>query len=326
MTAQGVQPFVGRVAGGVPKGILISLNGEQQVLDVWGTKFEGEVALRPGANQIRAVAMGPRGILAEESVSVQYVPPAPSPDIRIVKPLDGTTLDGASPDVVTVEGEAIQPAGGMATLVFNGFTMPVPIRNGRFSTTVPVIATLLKIWAEMPGEGASRRSLPVTVRTEGAKPSRGYVLLYLPTSAAKFDARALLAHRSDPAEAHGPRKVITLSAAAGPGPENKVLLFPFQQTQPGAYTIALEYRLPPGEPVERGWGLIFAPGARGYRVLRLGPFPLGGKGRATLAKFLLPQAVFWEEDAWFNAFAEGSDSLTKFHYSDGVSWTEPKGE
>ena len=325
-TAQGVQPLVGQLSGGGVRGVIVYLNGEQQLLDVWGTRFEGEVALRPGRNQIRAVAMGPRGAVAESSVEVQYVPPAPSSAVQIVRPTDGTVLDPAGPDAIEVGGVATGPATGRARVVFNGFTIPLDVRDGRFSVLIPKIAPELTIWAEMGGGPGSPRSSPITIREQSWKPAMGYVLLYLPTPAGTVDARVWLSHRPDPADFNGPRKVLALPLSGGVGAGQTSMLFPFRQTRRGAYTLALDYRLPPGESVERGWGLIFVPGARGYRALRLGPFSLSGKGRAVLARFLLPYGVFWDEDSWFNGAAEGAESVTKFRYSDGVSWTERKGE
>jgi hypothetical protein len=45
-----------------------------------------------------------------------------------------------------------------------------------------------------------------------------------------------------------------------------------------------------------------------------------------LAKFLRPYGIFWDEDYWFTAVAEGAGSFTKFRHTDGVSWVELKGE
>ena len=73
------------------------------------------------------------------------------------------------------------------------------------------------------------------------------------------------------------------------------------------------------------WGPI-GPGSDGYRSLRLGPFGLTGRGRTILAKYLLPYGIFWEEDFWFTAVGEASDSLTNFRHTEGVSWAEKKGE
>ena len=150
--------------------------------------------------------------------------------------------------------------------------------------------------------------------------------MHLPDADARFEARLWLVHRPNPAASDGPRKVMPVSSSGGSGTDPSSILFALRHTLAGAYALALDYRLPAGVSVERGWGLIFVPGANGYRVLRLGPFTLKGKGRATLAKFLLPQAIFWEEDSWFHGGAEGGESVTKFRYSDGVSWSERKGE
>ena len=104
------------------------------------------------------------------------------------------------------------------------------------------------------------------------------------------------------------------------------MVFAFPATQDGAYALALDYRVPSGELVDKGWCVVIVPGTNGYRNLRLGPFQLTDKGRAILAKFLLPYGIFWEEDFWFTAFAEGVDSFSKFRHADGVSWMELKGE
>jgi hypothetical protein len=45
-TSQGIHTLTGRVSDGVAKGIYLYVNGQQQLLDVWGTIFEGEIALR----------------------------------------------------------------------------------------------------------------------------------------------------------------------------------------------------------------------------------------------------------------------------------------
>ncbi len=104
------------------------------------------------------------------------------------------------------------------------------------------------------------------------------------------------------------------------------MVFALPSAGDGAYALALDYKLANGDAVRKGWGIVFVPAPGGYRSLRLGPFQLVGKGRVTLAKFLLPHGIFWEEDSWFTGMAESSDSLTKFRHPDGVSWAERKGE
>ncbi len=325
-TAEGVQTLAGRIVGGRAKGITVHINGNQQLLDLWGTTFEGEVSLRRGSNQIRVVAMGPSGSLAEKSIEVHYVPPEPSSGIRITRPTDGAVLDSPGQDLIEVEGEVTERGLTLARVIFNDFSVPVTVRDGHFSATVPVIAPEITIWVESNEGPGPVCSDPVTIRRQPFRPTKGYALLHLPGPTGKVDARPWLSYRANPADANSPRKVTALSPASAPSDERTSPLYAFSQAQAGAYALAFDYRIAPGESVEKGWGLIFVPGSNGYRSLRLGPFQLTGKGRASLAKFLLPQAIFWDEDSWFTATAEGADSVTKFRYQDGISWTERKGE
>lgn len=90
----------------------------------------------------------------------------------------------------------------------------------------------------------------------------------------------------------------------------------------GAYTLVLDYRLPIGDLVKNGWGMIFVPGQRGYRVWRLGPFRLSGKGQTVLGRFLLPQGIFWDEEGWYSGSSETVDAVMRFSFEDRVMWAE----
>jgi len=324
-TSQAIQPLAGRVSGGAVKGIVVHLNGRQQLLDAWDNAFEGEVILRRGSNQIRVVAMGARGPLAEQSVEVQYVPP-PSSAIRITRPADGTVFTAPAQDVIEVEGEVSDAGIRQARVIFNEFTIPVTVKDGHFSALIPAIAPEMTIWADARGEGGSHSSDPVTVRREPYKAVRAYVLLYLPTASRKIDARLWLSQRASTADTDSPRKITSHVPFGLPATEHTSALFALPAIQDGAYTLALDYRIPSGESVEKGWCSVIVPGTTGYRNLRLGPFRLTGKGRVVLAKFLRPYGIFWDEDYWFTAVAEGAGSFTKFRHTDGVSWVELKGE
>ena len=323
-TNQGVQPLAGLVSGALAKSILLFINGEEQILDVWGTQFEGEVTLRPGRNRIRAVAIGSHGSLAEATVEVEYLPPAASPAIRIVRPADGTVFGPSGPETIKVEGEVAESVRGLARVVFNGYAVPVAVRDGRFSAALPVIGPEMTIWAEAQGSSGWLRSSPIAIRQVSSNPALGYALLHLPPPAT-VEAQVWLMHRPKPDDPYGQRTVIVLPPS-GTAADQASKLFAFRRGQEGAYALALDYRLAPGDSMERGWGLVFLPGPNGYRSLRLGPFMLRGEGRATLAKFLLPHGVFWDDDLWFSGTAEGPEIVTKFRYSDGVLWSEPKRE
>jgi hypothetical protein len=325
-TTQGTQVVAGQVAGGTPKVVVVQLNESQQLLDVWGARFEGEVSLREGKNQIRVVAMGPQGSLAEKSVEMEYAPPAASPALKIVRPLDGAVFDGPGQDLIEVEGEISAPGADAARVVFNEFSVPVPVNNGRFSVTVPAIAPEITIRVEAQGNQGVLGSSVIRVYRRPFKPFRGYALLNAPPPAKNVDGRLLLLHRVNPADPDSQKKLTSHFPVGAQGAERTSALFAFPANQGGAYTIGFDYRVPPGESVEKGWAVVFVPSAGMYRSLRLGPFQLTGKGRVILAKFLAPQGVFWEEDSWFTGTAESAESLTKFRYSSSVSWTERKGE
>ncbi len=325
-THQGVQALVGRIVGGTTNEVVVHLNDSQQLLDVWGNTFEGEVNLRPGDNQLRVVAMGPRGPIAEKSIEIRYVPPPPAWGVRILRPANGTVLDSPGQDLIEVEGEVSEPGTEEARVTFNEFAIPVPVKDGRFSTIVPVLSPEVTIRAEVRGGSGTLSSDPIVIRRQPFKASKGYLMLYLPTAARKVETRMWLSHRPNPSDVNTPRKVTSHFPSEAPGVERESTIFAFPAVQEGVYTLATDYRVASGESVEKGWGLVFVPGPSGYRSLRLGPFQLTGKGRATLSKFILPYGIFWEEDFWFSGTAEGSDTLTKFRHPDGISWTEKKGD
>ncbi len=325
-TSQGTQVVAGQVTGGAVKVVVVQLNEGQQLLDVWGTRFEGEVSLREGQNRIRVVAMGAQGPLAEKSVDVQYASPAASPALKIVRPQDGAVLDGPGQDVIEVEGEVSESGAVTARVVFNEFSIPVPVKNGRFSATVPAVAPEIAIRVEVQSGRIVLGSSTIRVFRRPFRPVRGYALLHVPSSARGVDGRLLLLHRVNPADPDDKKKLTSHFPVGAEEAERTSALFAFPATQGGAYMAGFEYRVPPGESVEKGWATLFIPSGGMYRSLRLGPFHLTGKGRVALAKFLVPQGIFWDEDSWFTGTAESAESLTKFRYSSSVSWTERKGE
>ena len=318
--------MAGQVTGGAAKVVMVQVNESQQLLDVWRTRFEGEVGLREGKNQIRVVAMGSQGPLAEKSVEVQYIAPAASSALKIVRPLNGAVFDGPGQDLIEVEGEVSELGTGLARVVFNEFTVPVPVKNGRFSVTVPAIAPEITMRVEAQGNRGVVGSSTIRVYRRPFKPVRGYALLYLPSPARNVDARLHLLQRVNPADPDSQQKLTSHFPVGAQEIERTSALFAFPATQGGAYAAGFDYRVSPGESVEKGWAVVFVPSAGIYRSLRLGPFDLTGKGRVTLAKFIAPQGIFWEEDSWFTGTAESAESFTKFRYSSSVSWTERKGE
>jgi hypothetical protein len=315
-TTRSVQLLSGRIHGAKANMVQLRLNGVLQLLDVWEGKFGGEIALRPGQNEILVTATG-GGERVEQRAEVEYRPPEASPDLQILRPVDGL-LPEPVPDVISIEG-AIGAAEGNIQVVFNGFSVPGVVREGRFSAVVPRIAPEMTIWAETRGPSPTR-SAPATIRVPSAvRPA--YLLLHLPTYASAPETKVWLTHRPDPGTLEGAAPVSLRSAGTEAG--EQCLVFPIT-ARPGAYALDLEYRILLGDSVEKGWAMILVPATAGYRVWRLGPFRLTGAGRARLGRFLLPQAIFWEEDGWSNGSSESAGTISRFRYADPVLWVEPR--
>jgi hypothetical protein len=56
----------------------------------------------------------------------------------------------------------------------------------------------------------------------------------------------------------------------------------------------------------------------------LKPVSLNGTRGVVLAKVLLPEGVLWKDDEWFTGQSESADTVTKFRFPEGISWTERK--
>ncbi len=322
VTAQSLQALSGRIRGEKAALVRVQVNGVPQILDVWGSNFESEIALKAGRNEIRLTANGVREKV-ERQIEVEYRPPEASPELRILRPASGTLPEPAG-DVLQVEGE-VDGATGKLRIVFNGFAIPAVAANGRFSAVVPRIGTEMTIWAETAGE-SPERSNAVTVRaaTPAAMPA-AYLLLYLPTYGYEAEPTVRLSQRPDPSRVEEAPAPTVLPPASRPG-NGGYSVYAIPKPEAGAYSVALDYHFPIGEVVEKGWAMLFIPGEKGYQVRRLGPFRLTGEGRAVLARFLLPQGLFWDDDGWFNGSTETAEATARFRYADHVMWVERREE
>jgi len=324
LTTQGVQVVSGRVSGPSIRNVSLSLNGVQHLLDVWGDRFQGEIALSPGDNQIWAVAMGASGPLAEETVRIEYAPPPPSGEIRIIRPVPNESLDPTGPAVLLVEGTVPPGPGTTVAVLCNDLSIPATVKDGRFQAMAPAFQPSVTIRAEGRDAAGSLRSEPVTISIKQPRRATGFLVLYLPTESPASQVRVWLSRREDPSDVNTQAPFTFLKPPPRVPSERGVYVLPFPQADSGAVTLVLRYRLAPGDQVQDGWAALYVAGRERYRVLRLGPIRLQGEGQATLAQFLLPQQVFWEEDHWFTGSAQGAETVTKFRYADRISWVERK--
>jgi hypothetical protein len=96
--------------------------------------------------------------------------------------------------------------------------------------------------------------------------------------------------------------------------------FYLRNARSGVYTFVLTYRSGAAAAVRP---VLYVAGGGVPRLLE--PVNLNGAGRAVLARLLLPQGVLWEQDEWFTGRSASGDTVTKFRFPDGVSWTERLG-
>jgi hypothetical protein len=98
-------------------------------------------------------------------------------------------------------------------------------------------------------------------------------------------------------------------------------MFSVAKAGKGIYTFFMENK---GErPCEADVNFVLYGGDKGGRIktyegLRILP------GSALTFRFLLPQAIFWDDADAFTGSIESSDSITKFNYDTGLVWKEEK--
>jgi len=124
-------------------------------------------------------------------------------------------------------------------------------------------------------------------------------------------------HPDDRAQAI-PLKTFGLLPHGGP-PE---IFYLRTKLRPGVYTFVLRYKSPVSVSGVRP--ILYLADGSSLTVRDLPPLVLNGTRKVVLAKVLLPQGVLWEQDEWFTGRSESADTVTKFRFPDGISWSERK--
>jgi hypothetical protein len=324
VTDQPTRTLTGTVLGGVPERLVVYVNGIPTEVAPVGRAFETAVLLSPGMNTLRAVASGPAGIEAEDTITVQYVPRPSLNSIALTSPPDGLTLGPDDPPVAVVEGEIDDKAETTVWIVANDRRIPVTASAGRFRHFLLLPDPLVRLWAEAPGRDAVHRTGTVTIRTAGARPSSGVLLMHWPPG---IDASAVEVTATW--RAHSERldtvvqtmKLPAVGEAATNGAPSE--MFHLRALKPGVYTLIVRYR---GEPLGDARPTLYLPDKDHLSPRPLRPVPLNGGGRRVVAKVLMPQAILWSQDDWFSGTSESVDTVTKFRVPEGVTWVERKAD
>jgi hypothetical protein len=305
----------GTLVGGQPERVVVQVDERTSVATLAGRAFATAVKLSPGVNRVRVLATDAQGAEVEEVVTVQYKPPVAA-DVAITSPRDGHTLAADDPPLVAVEGEVSDPGQSTVWIVANDRRVMVPVTAGRFRHVLPVLEPLVRVRAETGSEG--RGSATVTVHAGAAMPAIGLLLVDWPRHTAG-SAQMTVTWRPNPAKLDGGAPPMPLRGLAADTGEAGVDVFYLRSARPGVYTFSMAY---PAGATAAVRPMLYVAGAP--RSLR--PVTLDGSGRAVLARLLLPQGVLWEQDDWFTGRSASGDTVTKFRFPEGVSWTERLGD
>lgn len=313
-TDQETDVISGTLVGGAPARLVVHVGDRTSEPKLDGRAFSATVKLVPGLNTVRVEATDAQGVAVEEVVAVNYVPPV-TLDVALTSPRDGLALTADDLPVVDVQGQVSDASVTSVWVVSNDRRVSVPVTDGRFRHVLPVFEPLMRIRAEA---GTERRgSATVTVNSAAAMPAIGLSLIDWPRQAAGAAQLAVM-WRPSPGRLEGGARALPLRGVkfdnGEPGPD----FFYLRDARPGVYTFVLTYRV--GATTAARAELYVAGAARPLR-----PVTLDGAGRAVVARILLPQGVLWDDDDWFTGRSANGDTVTKFRFPDGVTWTERSG-
>jgi hypothetical protein len=314
-TDQETDVISGMLIGGAAARLVVQVDDRTSESTLDGRAFTASVKLLPGLNRVRVLATDTQGAEVEEVVTVDYAPPVTA-DVALVSPRDGHMLSSDDPPLVEVQGQVNDANLTAVWVVSNDRRVMVPVVAGRFRHVVPVFEPEMRIRAET---GIDRRgSMAVTVHGAAALPAIGLSLIDWPRVAAG-PPQMTVTWRPNPAQLEGGARSLSLRGIgtdAGPAGAD---FFYLRDARPGVYTFSLSYRAGAATAVRP---ILYLGGAQ--RSLQ--PIALDGTGRVVIARLLLPQGVLWEQEDWFTGRSASGDTVTKFRFPEGVSWTERPGD
>ena len=312
----------GTVLGGMPERLVVSVNGTPAAVTPTGRAFETVVLLSPGTNELRAVVSGPDGVEATDTITVQYVPRPSSNGIALTSPADGLTLGPDDPPVAVVEGAVDDESVTTVWIVANARRIPVTVSEGKFRHTLLVPDPLVRLWAEASGGDTMRRSDTVTIRTAGARPASGVLVMQWPAGTDGSSVEVSATWRAQPGRLDTAVQTTRLAAVGEATNGAPAAMFHLRGLKPGVYTLMLRYR--GAAPLGDVQPTLYLPDQDHLVPRALRPIALNSAGRKIVAKVLMPQAVLWSQDDWFSGRSESVDTVTKFRIPEGISWVERK--
>ena len=240
--------------------------------------------------------------------------------IAITSPRDGYTPPPDAPPLILVEGQVEDRNVPAVRLVANGHTISVPVRDGRFRKVLPLVDSVLRLRAELQGDGGGPlQSREVTIHAPSAIPSFGVFLMEWPEGMAGNQVEFSATWRGSPERLDVPSQRVSVQIF-GASPENAPPEAFYFRIKPGVYTFLLRARSVSMSGVRPS---LYLPQGNHLTSRQLRPVS-PNRSEAVLAKILFPHGVLWEQDDWFTGESQGADTVTKFRFPEGISWTERK--
>lgn len=312
----------GTILGGLPERLVVHVNGVPAELSPTGRTFETAALLRPGANELRAVVTSPGGLEAEDTITVQYVPRPSSSGIVLTSPPDGLTLGPDDPPVAVVEGELDDQNLTAVWIVANDRRIPVAASAGKFRHTLLLTDPLVQLRAEASGGDVMRQSGTVTIRTAGARPSSGVLVVQWPAGTDGSSVEVSATWRAQPERLDTAVQTMRLPAVEATTNGAPSAMFYLRGLKPGVYTLIVRQRgtasLGDVRPT------LYLPDKDRLAPRTLRPVSLQGAGLRVVAKVLMPEGILWSQDEWFSGTSESVDTVTKFRVPEGITWVERK--
>jgi hypothetical protein len=274
-----------------------------------------------------------------QTLPPQPVPeePAPitpaAPAIIITEPQDGAILQMARGSAVTIRGIVDDPGIEKAIVTLNHTRVEVDVHEGRFEVQLPGVGEDNRLLVEATNEsGVTGHSASIHFLTRQPEPKDILAVLSYKAVCANLQWTML---KGDHPQSRSyrpfksPMRIESDSVVYQNGAPYVTRLMAISESESGVYTIRLD-----ADPVHsaadcdpRLFVLLY-----GYsrEKLRMGLFQrprssqAGEGGSWILARFLMPQGLFWDDDAWTTGRIEDGRSVTKFSSSLGIVWKELK--
>ncbi|HEY3068133.1 MAG TPA: hypothetical protein VGL09_20255 [Methylomirabilota bacterium] len=214
---------------------------------------------------------------------------------------------------MVVEGEVDDPDATVVWLFANGVRVRAPLTERRFRQVVPVLEKDVRLQAETSGAGDRLiRSQAVTVHAGTVTERAAVIVVDAP------DVQVTGTWRGTPARVDVPVYPVTVKTA-DPASGLPRGIFYLRNLREGVYTLSI------GSSITLPESSVMYVRADGQVTAHPLSSPSGMVSRI-VTKLLMPFGILWDQNAWFTGRSEGADTVTKFRFPEGVSWTERKSE